>query len=538
MNLTPTPGFAAPVLKRTSESAIKDGVLIRASLISIVGIYFTTPAYAGLERGDRVRMCSVPVGGQDQPVYGPWVEMAALIDHPSLLKLAVRQITLVGLSLEATIIDVHYYVEKADGSMLLSSAFRIYVTKPYENDDGTGRFLLARPEVLNQRNADGTLPLGESVLKIRVPRPPQGWDRNMFLNLLGTDSRVTNLRLASVTWTNAASSPATAPQKGKDYLPVDAADITVDLGETQGFNVMASQGRILRLWYTALNGTKIEVSGQTVVSVEGVAAPLPSLSIGDDAQLAVDSYSVAVGVAPVDASPGAFIFQPASGGREPYVYSSSNGYVASVDPEGVVTATGNGMATISVTDATGNEASFRLKVIGCNVLMCVRNEPYVGTDGKQSLEAALTAMHGRQYGGSLAGVIPSIGDLRAIWSQYHDSRPGLAGRLRWNQDSDTEAWYWTRDTTRDDGTPETGAYRVNLNAVSEDLLINIVPYAELARTRCFVAMVEGNHWLGFETFGDRYSWYQDGTYARAAGQPWRAASEKDDRHEKEVGGDI
>lgn len=532
MNILPTPGIPAPTVKKGQPSRyFVDDVLVKAAYVDWHGLYFTVAAYDGEEPDDQLRMCTVPVDGRDEPIYGPWVRAGSVKDG-SRPTLVARRITLIGLSLEAKTLNFHYQVLKKNGVSQLSKALSIKVQDPYKEAG------LSAPRVLNALNTDGTLSVSETSLRLRVDRPPQGWDRAMELRLLGTKSTVTKA-LDTVRWTSPAAKSKDDPKRGEDYLPKDpdAASIEVVLTEKDGFFVNESRGRLLRIWYTALDGDVVQVSDVAAITVEGEQSLFYSLSMGEDAEINADSYHVAIGVPPTVPPAQGTLLRAATGGSPPYTYTSSNLYVAAVDAGGKVIATGNGRAVITAIDANGEKANFTLTATGTSPLMCVRNQPFVDSDARQHLTAALKALNKSEYGGSMPGIAPSIGELRALWKQYRDLLPGLAGKLNWEQDTNEEAWYWTRDTTRDDLTSGTGAYVVNLNAIDENTLVKVIPYAELSEFRAYLAVVEGNHWLGFETLDDRYSWYQDGTYARSADpvQPWRARDENDP-HEKEVGG--
>jgi|GEM_PF-4777053 len=531
MVMKPTPGLPAPAIDQSVPFWYLDSGILDLRDVGREGLPFTIPAYAGQQDGDTLRMCSLAVGGLDQAIYGPLVTL----DATSLSAdrtLMVRQITLNGLSLESDSLEFHYEVLKKDGTRQLSAPLSVTVKKPYVVGD------LKAPVILNPVKADGTLSSDEKVLRIRIDRPGDGWDRNTRLYVLGTNSTVVK-DIPTVTrepsfWQK-VSSTFISLKKGVDYEVRTDPSIETALTADDGFRVELSMGRQLRVWYTTLIDGVNHASAMAIVTVGGTVAPPSLLTAGDDLQLSVEPYFVAVGVPPDSPPPQAQRERAATGGTPPYTYESSNRYVAAVDASGRVTATGNGLTSIKVTDAKGETASFNLTVTGATVFMCVRNEPFVGSDFRQNLQPALENLRKAEYSGSMAGIAPSIGELRSLWRQYRDLLPGLAGKLNWEEASESEALYWVRDSRRNEaGTGD--AYVVNLNARDEKSLVRVVPNADLAKTRAFVAMVEGNHWLGFETYGGRYSWYQDGTYARAAVpvQPWRSRDGK--AHEIESGG--
>ena len=113
---------------------------------------------------------------------------------------------------------------------------------------------------------------------------------------------------------------------------------------------------------------------------------------------------------------GTTVKRTATGGQAPYSYRSSNPLVAQVDAEGLASVRGNGNATISVTDARGNTASYPLTVTG--VIHCGG----LGSGRYSQIKAAADS-HGLR--------IPTIDELNQIFNAYGD---------RWPMGN---AWYWS-----------------------------------------------------------------------------------------------
>ncbi|WP_426205974.1 Ig-like domain-containing protein [Pseudomonas sp. TWP3-1] len=89
------------------------------------------------------------------------------------------------------------------------------------------------------------------------------------------------------------------------------------------------------------------------------------LSIGGNAHVNLSAYFVFPGRPPRVHPPGAIIYRPPSGGIGPYTITSSNPAVAVViNNQGSIAAVGNGSAQITVTDGSGQSASFIITVTG------------------------------------------------------------------------------------------------------------------------------------------------------------------------------
>ena len=113
---------------------------------------------------------------------------------------------------------------------------------------------------------------------------------------------------------------------------------------------------------------------------------------------------------------GTTVKRTASGGQAPYSYRSSDTKVAQVNADGLASVRGNGTATISVTDAVGNTASYPVTVTG--VVHCIG----LGS-GKYSQINSAAVGHGLR--------LPSIDELNQIFHAYGS---------RWPMGN---AWYWS-----------------------------------------------------------------------------------------------
>lgn len=122
--------------------------------------------------------------------------------------------------------------------------------------------------------------------------------------------------------------------------------------------------------------------------------------------------------------PGTSVQHQASGGKPPYTYSSSNGSVAVVDSaSGLVTARGNGNATISVRDAASQGKSYSVSVTG--VTLCYGLS--ANWLSRVSSEAKSRNLR-----------LPSMDELRAISSVFGNRWP-LGNSFYWSNQS---ILYW------------------------------------------------------------------------------------------------
>jgi hypothetical protein len=105
---------------------------------------------------------------------------------------------------------------------------------------------------------------------------------------------------------------------------------------------------------------------------------------------------------------GTTVLRPASGGRPPYTYSSSDMKVAVVDASGLTSVRGNGVATITVIDAAGEKQNYEVSVTG--VIECHG----VGSGNLTQMTNAATRLGAR---------IPTIHELIEIYNAYGNRWP-------------------------------------------------------------------------------------------------------------------
>ncbi len=98
----------------------------------------------------------------------------------------------------------------------------------------------------------------------------------------------------------------------------------------------------------------------------------------------------------------------ASGGLEPYTYRSSDNQVAQVDATGMTSVRGKGTATISVTDARGQTASYHVSVTG--VIHCLG----LGSGSFAQMNDAASAKGAR---------LPSSDELNQIFNTFGSQWP-------------------------------------------------------------------------------------------------------------------
>lgn len=122
--------------------------------------------------------------------------------------------------------------------------------------------------------------------------------------------------------------------------------------------------------------------------------------------------------------PGTSVQHQASGGQPSCAYSTSNGNVAAVDSQsGLVTARGNGNATISVRDQAGQGKSYSVSVTG--VTQCYGlSANWLSRVGDEARSRGLR--------------LPSMGELRAISSAFGNRWP-LGNSFYWSNES---ILYW------------------------------------------------------------------------------------------------
>jgi hypothetical protein len=104
---------------------------------------------------------------------------------------------------------------------------------------------------------------------------------------------------------------------------------------------------------------------------------------------------------------GATVTRPASGGVQPYTYTSANSQIAAVNTTGLISVRSNGSTTITARDSSGQSKQ---------VTVTVRNVFSLTAIGATTWEGA----NGYQPPG---GHLPSRNELRAVYNQYQNKWP-------------------------------------------------------------------------------------------------------------------
>nr|GEY52298.1 hypothetical protein [Tanacetum cinerariifolium] len=108
------------------------------------------------------------------------------------------------------------------------------------------------------------------------------------------------------------------------------------------------------------NGTDMASEPLELSIIEGMVFDTSPVTLAGKVYL-VPGYP---GLLPAAFPSGTTVLRPASGGRPPYTYSSSDLKVAVVDASGLTSVRGNGVATITVIDAAGEKQSYDVSVTG------------------------------------------------------------------------------------------------------------------------------------------------------------------------------
>ena len=168
--------------------------------------------------------------------------------------------------------------------------------------------------------------------------------------------------------------------------------------------IVATAGAAATVTYTVTRGGATKVSAPLALTVRaGVQLDTSPVTLGGKVYLLPGTPDLLP-----DFPAGTSIQRIASGGQPPYTYRSSNTLVAKVDANGLTTVRGNGKASISVTDASGDSKRFDVTVTG--VIHCI------GV-GKGSLARMTAAAAGN------AARIPSISELKEIYVTYGSRWP-------------------------------------------------------------------------------------------------------------------
>lgn len=145
---------------------------------------------------------------------------------------------------------------------------------------------------------------------------------------------------------------------------------------------------------------------------------------------------------------GSTITHTASGGQPPYTYSSSNDSVANVTSDGLVSPRGNGAATITVRDNTGQSKNYTVTVSN------VWTVEYIGSFIHRG------AVEYQRPGGHLS----DTGELGRIGDQHRGHWPaGIPNGWYWSNERDPGLFeeYWAKSTSD-------GAVQVFLAATAVD----------------------------------------------------------------------
>jgi len=197
-------------------------------------------------------------------------------------------------------------------------------------------------------------------------------------------------------------------------LPSETASFRIDVAEPFAINtspmiltlgairMRTATGGIPAYSYTSGNSGVATVNassglvtakapGQTKITASDTASGSASydvevsarLDFGADQLLNTGTYYVALGRPPTNPPANATYTRKATGGTEPYTYSSVNTLVATVDSEGTVRACGNGTTFIVVTDARHVKAMHRVTVNGITMFRNVTSGRWI-TDRKSN----------------------------------------------------------------------------------------------------------------------------------------------------------
>jgi hypothetical protein len=169
--------------------------------------------------------------------------------------------------------------------------------------------------------------------------------------------------------------------------------------------IEADMGGTATLTYIVTrNGTDMASEPLELSIIEGMVFDTSPVTLAGKVYL-VPGYP---GLLPAAFPSGTTVLRPASGGRPPYTYSSSDLKVAVVDASGLTSVRGNGVATITVIDAAGEKLSYDVSVTG--VIECHG----VGSGNLTQVSNAASRIGAR---------IPSIHELIEIYNAYGNRWP-------------------------------------------------------------------------------------------------------------------
>ncbi|MGV8918364.1 MAG: hypothetical protein ACOH2R_11290 [Pseudomonas sp.] len=301
-------------------------------------------------------------------------------------------------------VRIYYEVKRSNGTIGRSADLEVLVT--------TGLANLPAAAVTGV-DANGILipeQVPESGVAVTVPR---------YTNMAVADSIV-------VKWTG-GSVHTTAPQV------VDAvAELNFSVPKAVA---TGSAGSVVTVTYAVTRGSVAPVESlETKFTVQALAPPL---EFGSDHALSLAGYLVAEGRPPLNPPASAIYERAASGGTPPYTYSSSNPLCALVDSAGKVTAAGNGVTTITVTDSLANTASYQLTAAGARVFALLDQVPrdHAGyqaacaQNGVHAMNRGDFAQLYNVYRGESLDVSTLLGWPNGCWTN-EQVKPGSTGYLR------------------------------------------------------------------------------------------------------------
>jgi hypothetical protein len=241
------------------------------------------------------------------------------------------------------------------------------------------------------------------------------------------------------------------------YDGFDANDAPIFFEDLKGepHNTLGDLTRPAPLdWLKTLkDGSALTISFS--VSFDGVGAvrfpvrnyTVKALSFGsNDHVQPIDNYFIVQGRPPSVPPVRGSYTRTATGGTEPYRYSSSDTQVALVDPAtGTVRAGSNGFAIITVTDAAQRTAFYRIEFSG--ITLVTRTDDIWWDPTGATWPSKANAL--------------SLAELRVFWEIYYPSEGPVAAALGW-----PTKLYWSSDNIPVIG--DAWAFRLNENIGSGD----------------------------------------------------------------------
>jgi hypothetical protein len=309
----------------------KDGTLDPANTVN--GATVVIDASAHLKEGDVVSVAWEGAGGSDNKEKTITAQQAG------------KQVSVIfsGALVAANVgnkVSISYAVKRATGADQRSEKLELLVTG--------GLSSLEKPAVAGVDASGVMIPETVPATGVAVTVPS-------YTGMAAKDSIV-------VKWAGGPSH-TTAPQ---------VVGVVGEIGFAVPKSVaVGSAGSSVGVTYAVTRGSAASVeSTATTFTVHALAPPL---SLGNDHVLSLSGYAVFEGRPPINPPANAFFTRAAIGGQPPYLYQSSVPRVALVDKDGKVIAAGNGVTTVTVTDALGATASYQLKTSGARVFVGFKN---------------------------------------------------------------------------------------------------------------------------------------------------------------------